>query len=116
MSLTGIQPIHSEWPGRYAYLGHEDDTTWRHTLILHRVKGPKPPVPNRARITIDVDDLARAVHRLGLIGGWLPASDNADYPDHLSGAQSGTTGWAELCDPFGNEFWLRGGTHAHTHL
>ena len=29
------------WPDRFAYLGHEDETTWEHQIILHRVVTPK---------------------------------------------------------------------------
>ena len=35
--LTGIPRISSPWPDRFAYLGHEDETTWQHQIILHRV-------------------------------------------------------------------------------
>ena len=39
--VTGIPPISSHWPDRFPYLGFEDETTWRHEIILHRVSTAK---------------------------------------------------------------------------
>jgi hypothetical protein len=39
--LTGIPRISSPWPDRFAYLGFEDESTWQHQIILHRVTTAK---------------------------------------------------------------------------
>ena len=39
--VTGIARISSIWPETFAYLGYEDEETWRHEIILHRVRTAK---------------------------------------------------------------------------
>jgi hypothetical protein len=82
--LTGIPRISSPWPDRFAYLGHEDETTWQHEIILHRVTTPKrsdpeavdavrriDPAANRAHIDIGVNDVDTAIAQVERIGGRL---------------------------------------------
>lgn len=104
--LTGISPISSEWPDRYAYLGHEDEHTWKHELILHLVRTPKTEGTNRSHVDISVDDLDVAIDRIAAIGGRLKRAPSI-YP--RPGSYPGeppVIDWAVLQDPFGNEFCL----------
>ena len=39
--VTGIPRISSAWPDRFGYLGYQDETTWKHEIILHRVATAK---------------------------------------------------------------------------
>jgi predicted enzyme related to lactoylglutathione lyase len=117
--VTGLPQITSLWPERFRYLGYQDETTWKHELILHRVPTSKrrdagpvdaqrrlDPGANRAHIDIGVDDVDEAIARVEAIGGKLkypptifplPAPDAA-VPPMLD--------WAVMQDPFGNEFCL----------
>ncbi len=104
--LTGIPPISSEWPDRYAYLGHEDETTWKHTLILHRVSTPKTAEVNRSHVDITVDEIDVAIDQIIAIGGRLKRAPSI-YP--RPGSYPGeppVIDWAVMQDPFGNEFCL----------
>jgi predicted enzyme related to lactoylglutathione lyase len=91
-AVTGLTLIHSEWPGRFAYLGHEDETHWRHALILHRVDRVKTDEPNRGWLELEVDDIDLALRRVDAIGGAVADDSVADH--------------VVLRDPFGNEFRL----------
>jgi predicted enzyme related to lactoylglutathione lyase len=71
--LTGIPVISSEWPGRFSYLGFEDETTWKHTLILHKVRTRKGAAANRSHVDITVDDLDEAIPQIEALGGSLKA-------------------------------------------
>jgi predicted enzyme related to lactoylglutathione lyase len=104
--VTGIPAISSEWPGRYAYLGHEDELTWQHVVILHRVTAAKGVETNRSHVDITVDDLDVAILQIEEIGGRLKRAPSI-YP--RPGSYPGeppVIDWAVLQDPFGNEFCL----------
>jgi predicted enzyme related to lactoylglutathione lyase len=117
--LTGIPRISSPWPDRFAYLGHEDDTTWRHEIILHRVTTVKrsdsdavdvarriDPAANRAHIDIGVDDVDMAIAQVERIGGRLKYPPTLyPVPHRYEGARP-LIDWAVMQDPFGNEFCL----------
>jgi len=104
--LTGIPAISSEWPGRYAYLGHEDEVEWRHVVILHRVSAAKGVETNRSHVDITVDDLDVAIEQIEAIGGRLKRAPSI-YPRPGSYAgEPPVIDWAVLQDPFGNEFCL----------
>jgi hypothetical protein len=103
-ALTGIPPIPSFFPGRYAYLGQADP--WRQEVILHRVTSTKGPEANRAHVDIWVRDVDRAVAQVEAIGGRLKQAPSI-YPRPGSyGDEPGRIDWAVMQDPFGNEFCL----------
>ena len=103
-ALTGIAPIPSFFPGRYAYLGQPDP--WRQEVILHRVTTPKGPAANRAHVDIWVRDVDRAVAEVEAIGGRRKQAPSI-YPRPGSyGDEPGRIDWAVMQDPFGNEFCL----------
>lgn len=102
--VTGIAPIPSFFPGRYAYLGRPDP--WRQELILHKVTTTKGEAANRSHVDVWVRDVDRAVAQVEQIGGRLkkPA---ALYPRPGSyGDEPARIDWAVAQDPFGNEFCL----------
>jgi len=103
-ALTGIEPIPSFFPGRYAYLGQPDP--WRHELILHRVSGHKGAEANRSHVDIWVRDIDVAIPQVEAIGGRVKQAPSI-YPRPGSyGDEPGRIDWAVLQDPFGNEFCL----------
>ena len=104
--LTGIPPISSEWPERYAYLGYEDEFTWKHTLILHRVHTPKTVGTNRSHVDITVNDLDVAIGQIAAIGGRLKRAPSIYPRPHSYPGKPPIIDWAVLQDPFGNEFCL----------
>ena len=72
--VTGIPRISSAWPDSFAYLGYQDEKTWKHEIILHRVPTAKrsdsgavdaarrlDPASNRAHIDIDIEDVDVAI-------------------------------------------------------
>ena len=80
--LTGIARIWSPWPDRFAYLGYEDETTWQHQIILHRVTTAKrsdpdgvdvarriDPAADRDHMDVGVDDVDAAIEQVERIGG-----------------------------------------------
>ncbi len=117
--LTGIGRISSQWPDRFAYLGHEDETTWKHEIILHRVATAKEtdadaidvehrrdPGANRAHIDIDIDDVDEAIAKIEAIGGRLKYPPTVyPVPRQYEDARP-LIDWAVMQDPFGNEFCL----------
>ena len=117
--LTGIPPISASWPDRFAYLGYEDDTTWRHEIILHRVETTKQsdpdavdvarridPAANRAHIDIGVDDVDTAIAQIERIGGRLKYPPTVFPVPHAYEGARPLIDWAVMQDPFGNEFCL----------
>ena len=117
--LTGIPRISSAWPDRFAYLGHEDETTWRHEIILHRVTTAKrsdsgavdvarriDPGANRAHIDIGVDDVDMAIAQVERIGGRLKYPPTLYPVPHAYEGARPLIDWAVMQDPFGNEFCL----------
>jgi predicted enzyme related to lactoylglutathione lyase len=117
--VTGIPIIRSAWPDRFAYLGHEDETTWKHEIILHRVptgKTPDPaavdetrrldPAANRAHIDIGVEDVDVAIARIEAIGGRLKYPPTVYPVPHAYEGARPLIDWAVMQDPFGNEFCL----------
>lgn len=117
--LTGIERISSQWPDRFAYLGYEDETTWKHEIILHRVSTAKRSDPaavdaerrldsaaNRAHIDIDVDDIDEAIARIEAIGGRLKYPPTVYPVPHAYDGARPLIDWAVMQDPFGNEFCL----------
>ena len=117
--LTGIPRISSPWPDRFAYLGREDETTWQHQIILHRVATAKrsdpaafdvarriDPAANRAHMDIGVDDLDVAIAQVERIGGRLKYPPTLYPVPHAYEGARPLIDWAVMQDPFGNEFCL----------
>ncbi len=104
--LTGIPVISTDWPGRYSYLGYEDDTTWKHVLILHRVRTPKGVETNRSHVDITVEQLDEAIAQIEAIGGSLKRAPSIYPRPHAYPGQPPVIDWAVMQDPFGNEFCL----------
>jgi len=117
--LTGIPRISSPWPDRFAYLGYEDETTWRHDLLLHRVTSPKrsdpdeidvarriDPAANRAHVDIGVEDVDVAIAQIEQIGGRLKYEPTLYPVPHAYDGARPVIDWAVMQDPFGNEFCL----------
>ena len=111
--------ISSPWPDRLAYLGYEDETTWRHEIILHRVTTAKrsdpdavdvarriDPEANRAHIDIGVDDVDMAIAQVERIGGRLKYPPTVYPIPHAYEGARPLIDWAVMQDPFGNEFCL----------
>lgn len=118
--VTGIPRIAPPWPvDRFTYLGHQDEKTWKHQIILHRVLPAKKAEPsaadaarrhdpgaNRAHIDIDVDDVDAAIGEIEAIGGRLKYPPTVyPVPHEYEGARP-LIDWAVMQDPFGNEFCL----------
>jgi catechol 2,3-dioxygenase-like lactoylglutathione lyase family enzyme len=117
--VTGIARISSAWPDRFAYLGYQDERTWKHDIILHRVATPKAsdpaavdavrrvdPAANRAHIDIGVDDVDEAIARIEAIGGRLKYPPTVYPVPHAYEGARPLIDWAVMQDPFGNEFCL----------
>lgn len=117
-ALTGIARISSRWPEDYAYLGYEDETTWKHEMILHRVSTPKradgvvdrerrvDSAANRGHIDITVDDIDVAIEQIEAIGGRLKYPPTVYPVPHQFEDARPLIDWAVMQDPFGNEFCL----------
>ena len=117
--VTGIPPISSAWPDRFAYLGYEDEKTWKHEIIVHRVPTAKrsdsgavdasrrlDPGANRAHLDITVEDVDAAIAQIETIGG-RPKYPATVYPvPHAYEGARPLIDWAVMQDPFGNEFCL----------
>lgn len=116
--VTGIPRISSVWPDRFAYLGYQDEKTWKHEIILHRVPTQKresgaidearrlDPAANRAHIDITVEDVDAAIVQTEAIGGRLKYPPTVfPVPNAYEGARP-LIDWAVMQDPFGNEFCL----------
>ncbi len=117
--VTGIQQISSLWPDRFAYLGHQDETTWKHEIILHRVPTAKAPdsdaidvvrrldpAANRAHIDITVEDVDDAIAQIEAVGGRLKYPPTLYPVPHAYEGARPVIDWAVMQDPFGNEFCL----------
>ena len=117
--VTGIPRIRSSWPDRFAYLGYEDETTWKHEVILHGVSSAKrsdsgavdaarrlDPAANRAHIDIDVEDVDAAIAQIEAIGGRLKYPPTVYPVPHAYEGARPLIDWAVMQDPFGNEFCL----------
>ncbi|MBK5306868.1 MAG: hypothetical protein JJD92_09300 [Frankiaceae bacterium] len=101
--VTGLPVIPSWFPGRYSYVGQPDP--WKHELILHLVRTPKPAgVTNRGHVDIWVRDVDTAVAQIEGIGGRLKRAPTI-YPRPGSyGDEPARIDWSVMQDPFGNEF------------
>jgi predicted enzyme related to lactoylglutathione lyase len=116
--VTGIAQISSSWPDRFAYLGDQDEKTWRHEIILHRVDTKKSPSgavdvarrldssSNRAHIDIGVEDVDAAIAQIEAIGGRLKYPPTVYPVPHAYEGARPLIDWAVMQDPFGNEFCL----------
>jgi catechol 2,3-dioxygenase-like lactoylglutathione lyase family enzyme len=117
--VTGLPRISSAWPDRYAYLGYQDETTWKHEIILHRVPTAKTsdpeavdvarrldPAANRGHIDITVEDVDVAIERIRAIGGRLKYPPTVYPVPHAYDGARPLIDWAVMQDPFGNEFCL----------
>ena len=117
--VTGIPRISSAWPDRFAYLGYEDESTWKHEIILHLVPTSKEsdpdavdaarrrdPAANRAHIDIDIDDVDVAIAQIEAIGGRLKYPPTVYPVPHAYEGARPLIDWAVMQDPFGNEFCL----------
>ena len=117
--VTGIQQISSLWPDRFAYLGYQDETTWKHEIILHRVPTAKvsdsdaidvarrlDSAANRAHIDITVEDVDDAIAQIEAIGGRLKYPPTLYPVPHAYEGARPIIDWAVMQDPFGNEFCL----------
>ena len=118
--VTGIPQIRSssEW-SNHAYLGYEDEKTWKHEIILHRVPTAKAsdlgavdaerrldPGANRAHIDITVEDVDAAIAQIESIGGRLKYPPTVYPVPHAYEGARPLIDWAVMQDPFGNEFCL----------
>jgi catechol 2,3-dioxygenase-like lactoylglutathione lyase family enzyme len=118
--VTGIPRIASPWPvDRFAYLGYQDEKTWKHQIILHHVSTGKDsdpeavdverrldPAANRAHIDIDVEDVDAAIEQIEAIGGRLKYPPTVYPVPHAHEGARPLIDWAVMQDPFGNEFCL----------
>ena len=116
--VTGIPPISSAWPDRFAYLGYEDEKTWKHEIILHRVPTAKSDsgvvdvarrldsAANRAHMDITVEDIDAAIEQIEAIGGRLKYPATVYPVPHAYEDARPLIDWAVMQDPFGNEFCL----------
>jgi predicted enzyme related to lactoylglutathione lyase len=117
--VTGIPQISSLWPDRFAYLGYQDEKTWKHDIILHRVaaaKTTKPgeidvelrrdPAANRGHVDITVEDVDAAIAQIEAIGGRLKYPPTVYPVPHAYEGARPVIDWAVMQDPFGNEFCL----------
>ena len=117
--VTGIPQISSVWPDRFAYLGYQDEKTWKHEIILHRVPTAKTsdsgagdvarrldPAANRAHIDITVEDVDVAIAQIEAIGGRLKYPPTVYPVPHAYEGTRPLIDWAVMQDPFGNEFCL----------
>ena len=117
--VTGIARISSAWPDRFAYLGYEDEGTWKHEIILHRVPTAKrsdsgavdasrrlDPGANRTHLDITVEDVDVAIAEIETIGGRLKYPATVYPVPHAYEGARPLIDWAVMQDPFGNEFCL----------
>ena len=117
--VQALQPYSSAWPDRFAYLGYQDEKTWKHEIILHRVPmatrsdsgavDPSrrlDPASNRAHIDIDIDDVDVAIAQIEAIGGRLKYSPTVYPVPHAYESARPLIDWAVMRNPFGNEFRL----------
>lgn len=117
--VTGIPRISSLWPDRFAYLGYQDESTWKHEIILHRVPTAKrsdagavdaarrlDPGSNRAHLDITVEDVDDAIAQIEAIGGRLKYAPTLFPVPHAYEGARPVIDWAVMQDPFGNEFCL----------
>jgi predicted enzyme related to lactoylglutathione lyase len=117
--VTGLPRISSVWPDRYAYLGYQDEMTWKHEIILHRVPTAKTsdsaavdvarrldPAANRGHIDITVEDVDVAIEQIRAIGGRLKYPPTVYPVPHAYDGARPLIDWAVMQDPFGNEFCL----------
>lgn len=116
--VTGIPQISSSWSD-HAYLGYEDQNTWKHQIILHRVPTAKrsdsdaidvarrlDPAANRAHIDIGIEDVDTAIEQIEAIGGRLKYPPTVYPVPHAYEGARPLIDWAVMQDPFGNEFCL----------
>jgi predicted enzyme related to lactoylglutathione lyase len=116
--VTGLPRISSLWPDRFAYLGYQDEKTWKHEIILHRVETKKrpsgevdaarrvDPASNRGHVDITVDDVDAAIAKIEAIGGRLKYPPTVYPVPHAYEGAFAVIDWAVMQDPFGNEFCL----------
>ena len=127
--VTGIPrlplpEIASGWTD-HAYLGYQDEKTWKHEIILHRVPTAKrsdrgaidvarrlDPAANRAHIDIGVEDVDRAIERIEAIGGRLKYPPSVYPVPHAYDGARPLIDWAVMQDPFGTSSASSGGSHA----
>jgi predicted enzyme related to lactoylglutathione lyase len=78
-ALVGVGPISSDWPFRFAYLGHEHEgrQEWRHQLILQRTHDTARDDADRVHYDIAVDDLDEAVGQVRWMGG-IPGATSSE--------------------------------------
>lgn len=118
--VTGIPQIRSpsDWTN-HAYLGYQDEKTWKHEIILHRVPTAKrsdpgavdvarrlDPAANRAHIDVTVEDIDAAIAQIERIGGRLKYPPTVYPVPHAYEGARPLIDWAVMQDPFGNEFCL----------
>ncbi len=121
--VTGIPQlslpeIASGWAD-HAYLGRQDENTWKHEIILHRVPTAKrsdsgaidalrrlDPAANRAHIDIGVEDVDAAIAQIEAIGGRLKYPPTVYPVPHAYEGARPVIDWAVMQDPFSNEFCL----------
>jgi predicted enzyme related to lactoylglutathione lyase len=80
-ALMGVGPIVSEWPFRFAYLGHEHehDDVWQHQMILQRTSDTARDDADRVHYDIAVNDLGEAVGQVRWMGG-IPGATSSESP------------------------------------
>lgn len=78
-ALMSVGPIVSEWPFRFAYLGHEHEAedSWTHQMILQRTHDTARDEADRVHYDIEVEDLAEAVGQVRWMGG-IPGATSSE--------------------------------------
>jgi predicted enzyme related to lactoylglutathione lyase len=78
-ALMSVGPITSEWPFRFAYLGHEREAydSWGHQMILQRTNDTGRDDADRVHYDIAVDDLEEAVAQVRWMGG-IPGATSSE--------------------------------------
>lgn len=105
-ALMSVGPISSDWPFRFAYLGHETEhqDQWRHQMILQRTTDITRDDADRVHYDILVDDLDEAVKQVSWMGG-IPGATTSESLLLAMHAHDATTR-VVMRDRSGNSFCL----------
>jgi catechol 2,3-dioxygenase-like lactoylglutathione lyase family enzyme len=78
-ALISVEPIVSEWPFRFGYLGYEHEVPelWRHQMILQRSSDAARDEADRVHYDITVDDLGEAAGQVRWMGG-IPGATSSE--------------------------------------
>jgi predicted enzyme related to lactoylglutathione lyase len=78
-ALMGVPPIVSEWPFRFAYLGHEHEhnDVYEHQMILQQTRDTARDDADRVHYDIEVRDLDEAIAQVRWMGG-VPGATSSE--------------------------------------